>query len=164
MPRTRRLDLAGLTQHVIQRGNDRQPCFFREIDYIRYLQDLRDSAFSCECSIHAYVLMTNHVHLLVTPRQPGALALDIQPDRSELTGLDTLGDEFAIAPMAFVRAAGQRHEHRMWRHQRIVPSPCVGGVAGPAVVIGVIGHCGADRIQFDVTLAGQEVALAVYQA
>jgi putative transposase len=78
MPRTRRLDLAGLTQHVIQRGNDRQPCFFREIDYIRYLQDLRDSAFSCECSIHAYVLMTNHVHLLVTPRQPGALARMMQ--------------------------------------------------------------------------------------
>lgn len=37
MPRMKRLDLPGVAQHVIQRGNDRQACFFREVDYIRYL-------------------------------------------------------------------------------------------------------------------------------
>lgn len=78
MPRTRRLDLAGVAQHVTQRGNDRQPCFFREADYVRYLQDLREAAFRCECRVHAYVLMTNHVHLLVTPTAAGALSRMMQ--------------------------------------------------------------------------------------
>ena len=41
MPRSHRLDLPGVAQHVIQRGNDRRPCCFAPIDYIRYLQDLR---------------------------------------------------------------------------------------------------------------------------
>ena len=44
MPRARRFDLVGLAQHVTQRGNDRQPCFFREMDYVRYLRDLRGAA------------------------------------------------------------------------------------------------------------------------
>jgi putative transposase len=78
MPRTRRLDLAGMTQHVIQRGNDRLPCFFRDIDHVRYLQDLRDAASQNSCRIHAYVLMTNHVHLLVTPDHAGAVARMMQ--------------------------------------------------------------------------------------
>lgn len=78
MPRMRRLDLAGVAQHVVQRGNDRQPCFFRETDYLRYLQDLREAALRYECRVHAYVLMTNHVHLLVTPGQPGAASAMMQ--------------------------------------------------------------------------------------
>lgn len=78
MPRMRRLDLPGVAQHVIQRGNDRKPCFFRELDYIRYLQDLRDAALKCNCAVHAYVLMTNHVHLLVTPASSGAVSRMMQ--------------------------------------------------------------------------------------
>ncbi len=68
MARKPRIDLAGVAQHVIQRGNDRQPCFFRAIDYQRYLQDLREITLARDCHVHAYVLMTNHVHLLMTPR------------------------------------------------------------------------------------------------
>ena len=78
MPRTRRLNLAGLAQHVTQGGNEKQPCFFREVDYVRYLKDLREAAIKCECRVHAYVLMTNHVHLLVTPTAAGALSRMIQ--------------------------------------------------------------------------------------
>lgn len=74
MPRAKRLDLHGVAQHVIQRGNDRQPCFHRDIDYIRYLQDLRDATLKHDCHVHAYVLMTNHVHLLVTPSASGAVS------------------------------------------------------------------------------------------
>ncbi len=74
MPRRPRLDLPGIAQHLVQRGNDRQPCFFADIDRQRYLQDLRALASSLDCQVHAYVLMTNHVHLLVTPGRPGALA------------------------------------------------------------------------------------------
>ena len=51
MPRTKRLDLAGVAQHVIQRGNDRQACFYGEADYTRYLQDLRDAASASGCRV-----------------------------------------------------------------------------------------------------------------
>ena len=67
MPRKARFNLLGVPQHVIQRGNNRESCFFSETDYIRYLQDLQTAADKHQCHIHAYVLMTNHVHLLVTP-------------------------------------------------------------------------------------------------
>lgn len=78
MPRTKRLDIADVTQHVVQRGNDRQACFYREADYVRYLQDLREAALKQRCAIHAYVLMTNHVHLLVTPAALGAVGRMMQ--------------------------------------------------------------------------------------
>ena len=67
MPRKPRFTLPGIPQHVIQRGNNREPCFLAETDYRRYLDDLKTSADKFLCRIHAYVLMTNHVHLLVTP-------------------------------------------------------------------------------------------------
>ena len=67
MPRKPRFNLVGIPQHVIQRGNNREPCFYAEEDYRRYLADLRESAIKFDCRIHAYVLMTNHVHMLVTP-------------------------------------------------------------------------------------------------
>ncbi len=54
--------------HVVQRGNNRKPCFVRRRDYSIYLAALLDSATRYHVDIHAYVLMTNHVHLLVTPR------------------------------------------------------------------------------------------------
>jgi putative transposase len=67
MARKPRFNLTGIPQHVIQRGNNREPCFFAENDYCRYLDYLEEAARNNHCSIHAYVLMTNHVHLLVTP-------------------------------------------------------------------------------------------------
>lgn len=78
MPRTKRLDLPAVTQHIVQRGNDRRACFFRPEDYTRYLQDLRAAACKFECRVHAYVLMTNHVHLLVTPSAAGAVSRMMQ--------------------------------------------------------------------------------------
>ena len=78
MPRPTRIDLPGIPQHVIQRGNDRQPCFFADTDYLRYRADLRELALREGCAVHAYVLMTNHVHLLVTPAAPGAVARVMQ--------------------------------------------------------------------------------------
>jgi putative transposase len=78
MPRSPRVDLPGIAQHVIQRGNDRRPCFFVEIDYIRYLQDLREIARREGCTVHAYVLMTNHVHLLMTPGAAGRIGRTMQ--------------------------------------------------------------------------------------
>jgi putative transposase len=54
--------------HIIQRGNNRQACFYADGDYQSYLGWLEKYAKESMCAIHAYVLMTNHVHLLLTPR------------------------------------------------------------------------------------------------
>lgn len=67
MARKPRFALPGVPQHIIQRGNNREPCFFAEADYRRYLDDLGNALARNNCRLHAYVLMTNHVHLLVTP-------------------------------------------------------------------------------------------------
>lgn len=78
MPRQPRPDLAGIAQHVVQRGIDRQACFFSEEDYRCYLTGLRQAASRYACRVHAYVLMTNHVHLLVTPESVGAVSRMMQ--------------------------------------------------------------------------------------
>lgn len=67
MPRLPRLNLAGVPQHVVQRGNNRQVTFFIEQDYVVYLDKLNDYAKKYQVDVHAYVLMTNHVHILMTP-------------------------------------------------------------------------------------------------
>lgn len=67
MARKARFNLPGVPQHIVQRGNNREPCFFAEGDYQRYLHDLHEAAKRNNVAIHAYVLMTNHVHLLATP-------------------------------------------------------------------------------------------------
>ena len=67
MARKPRFNLPGVPQHVIQRGNNREPCFYGDGDYHRYLDDLREATDRNDCRLHAYVLMTNHVHLLMTP-------------------------------------------------------------------------------------------------
>ena len=67
MPRKPRFNIVGLPQYVIQRGNNREPCFFSEHDYRCYLEALEDVVVKYDCRIHAYVLMTNHVHMLITP-------------------------------------------------------------------------------------------------
>jgi len=74
----KRLDLPGVAQHVAQRGNNRQACFFHEVDYIRYLQELLEASMRHGCQVHAYVLMTNHVHLLVTPGSTGGVSKMLQ--------------------------------------------------------------------------------------
>ena len=78
MARLPRLDAPGIPQHVVVRGVDRQPCFFADGDYVAYLNDLRLAAALCACSIHAYVLMTNHVHLLTTGRALGSVSRMMQ--------------------------------------------------------------------------------------
>ncbi len=67
MPRRPRIIIPGVPLHVIQRGNNRQPCFYADEDYHLYLEWLQKDSRDAGCSIHAYVLMTNHVHLLLTP-------------------------------------------------------------------------------------------------
>ena len=73
MPRLPRLDLPSIPQHIVQRGNNRLPCFLDDEDRARYRQLLREALLATGCQLHAYVLMDNHVHLLATPPETGAL-------------------------------------------------------------------------------------------
>lgn len=78
MARLPRLTLAGYPHHVIQRGNNRQPIFVSAADYQYLLQLLEENAKRFAVDIHAYVLMTNHFHLLATPQTDKALPLLMQ--------------------------------------------------------------------------------------
>lgn len=69
MPRRARLAIAGIPWHIIQRGNNRSACFFHRDDYQYYLRTLAAQSRKFECAVHAYVLMTNHIHLLLTPSE-----------------------------------------------------------------------------------------------
>jgi len=68
MPRRARLAIAGIPWHIIQRGNNRSACFYTDEDYLYYLDHLKQQGDKFGCAIHAYCLMTNHVHLLITPK------------------------------------------------------------------------------------------------
>jgi putative transposase len=67
MARQPRAVAPNIPLHITQRGNNRLRCFFGESDYHAYLDFLKQAALRAECEVHAYVLMSNHVHLLVTP-------------------------------------------------------------------------------------------------
>jgi putative transposase len=70
MPRRARLTYAGCALHLIQRGNNRGACFFDEADYRLYRELAAEAAHDHGVAVHAYVLMTTHVHLLVTSPDP----------------------------------------------------------------------------------------------
>jgi putative transposase len=74
MPRLPRFDIADVPQHVLQRGRGGDTCFFSPDDYQCYLTQVLHASRRWQCAVHAYVLMPDHVHLLVTPSRLGALA------------------------------------------------------------------------------------------
>ena len=115
MPRLPRIDVAGIAQHIVQRGNNRLPCFLAEGDYIRYRDDLRELALKFECSVHAYLLMTNPVHLLMTPAHEGLIVRVMQG----------LGRRFVRARLTEVRINAKR------------PKPCLSGCCSGDVKSGV---------------------------
>jgi putative transposase len=78
MARQPRLSLPSYPHHVIQRGNNRQPIFFEPKDYEVFLDCLRAAKQKCHARLYAYVLMTNHIHLLVEPEREGDLGRFMQ--------------------------------------------------------------------------------------
>jgi putative transposase len=78
MARLPRLYMEGCPQHIIQRGNNRQVCFFADEDYAFYLDKLHKASEKYKVAIHAFVLMTNHVHLLATPSDETSISLMMQ--------------------------------------------------------------------------------------
>lgn len=67
MPRQARLVIPHAPHHVIQRGHNRQVVFAEDDDYLFYLKTLQEWKTQFDCKVHAYCLMTNHVHLVVDP-------------------------------------------------------------------------------------------------
>jgi putative transposase len=67
MPSRPRIILANVPLHITQRGVDRRPTFLADEDFTYYRWALREARIETRCAVHAYVLMSNHVHLLVTP-------------------------------------------------------------------------------------------------
>lgn len=78
MARLPRFTLIDQPQHVIIRGNNRSEIFCSAEDYYFYLDKLKASTDKHNCSVHAYVLMTNHVHLLITPHAEDSIPKTIQ--------------------------------------------------------------------------------------
>ena len=77
MPRAARLVVVGCPHHVVQRGNNRQEVFFVDDDRRCYLELLGQQAERFGLAVQAYCLMTNHLHLIVTPRSADSLAKGI---------------------------------------------------------------------------------------
>ena len=78
MPRKPRHYLPNMPYHVVQRGNNRQPCFFCHDDYAFYMDVLLDALCCYNVHLHAFVLMTNHVHLLMTPSSADGISKVLQ--------------------------------------------------------------------------------------
>ena len=82
MPRRAQLSVPGIPWHIIQRGNNRTACFYADEDYRLYLDHLQALSSKFSCAVRAYVLMMNHVHLLLTP------------EKEESSTLSVIGKEF----------------------------------------------------------------------
>jgi putative transposase len=78
MARRRRISHAGIPQHLIQRGNNRQVCFTDEQDMITFGQWLCEYSEEYGVAVHSWVFMTNHIHLLATPTGPNSVGLMMQ--------------------------------------------------------------------------------------
>lgn len=78
MARLPRYVVPGQPQHVIQRGNNRSALFIAPEDYLYFHECLADACRRYACEVHAYVLMTNHVHLVLTPHTPTGISKAMQ--------------------------------------------------------------------------------------
>jgi putative transposase len=74
MPRRARMYIPGLPYHVVQRGNNREACFIEPENYQYYLELWQEISRCYGLSVHAYCLMTNHIHLLATPSRATSLS------------------------------------------------------------------------------------------
>ena len=74
MTRRARLSLSGIHWHIFQRGNNCSACFYAEEDYLLYLDTIKEQSLKFGRKVHAYVLMTNHIHLLITPEKKDSAA------------------------------------------------------------------------------------------
>ena len=97
MARLPRVAPIGISQHVIQRGNNRQVCFCCDEDFIAYAGWLREYAAQYQVQVHAWVFMTNHVHLLLTPLADQAISKMMQA-LGRMYGINRTPINWAVHP------------------------------------------------------------------
>ncbi len=78
MPRRKRTYLPGYPYHIVQRGNNREACFFESENFQFYLELWKECCKRYGVGVHAYCLMTNHIHFLVTPDRPDSISRTMQ--------------------------------------------------------------------------------------
>ena len=94
MARYARVVVPGAPHHVTQRGNRRQQTFFRDADYLAYLQIAAEAFAEAGVEVWAYCLMPNHVHLIAAPSQPEALARAVGTTHLRYTRLINLRERW----------------------------------------------------------------------
>lgn len=116
MPKRPRIRLDGVPLHIVRRGHNRGPCFFPEEDYGSYLHWPGEALGETECAQHVYVLMTNHVHLLLTPTKAQAVPkLLIFLGRTVVPGTPREGFAIGLAKIrsrASFRSPSRRRDRR----------------------------------------------------
>jgi putative transposase len=130
MARPLRLAVPGIAHHVIQRGHDRRPAFFHDDDRRFYLALLYETARCHGLAVHAYVLMTNHVHLLATPDTKDALAETVQAiGRKYVQYINTLHERTGtLWEGRYKSSLVQRDEHLAACHAYIELNPVRAGM------------------------------------
>jgi REP-associated tyrosine transposase len=78
MPRKPRFYLPDIPVHVVQRGHSREPVFFEDCNYKAYLHWFLEAVERYNCDVHAFVLMTNHIHFLMTPKNKDSISRVMQ--------------------------------------------------------------------------------------
>jgi putative transposase len=81
MPRKARFFIDEVPVHVVQRGHCREPVFFEAQDYATYMHWVHEASKRYEVKLHSFCLMTNHVHLLLTP-----VLADHRQQKAKLSG------------------------------------------------------------------------------
>jgi len=74
MPRRARMYIPNLPYHIVQRGNNREVCFIEPENYLFYLELWQTLSKRYGVAVHAYCLMTNHIHFLVTPEKEDSIS------------------------------------------------------------------------------------------
>jgi len=101
MPRKGRFYLPNISAHLMQRGHNWEPVFFATQDYLEYRKILKRVADACHCAIHAYVLMTNHIHLLLTPATGDAISRLFQECGRQYVGYINHTSPFKVAQLLY---------------------------------------------------------------
>ncbi|QJR15812.1 transposase [Usitatibacter palustris] len=153
MPRTARPVASGIPLHIVHRGHNRVACFRAPDEYSAYLALLGKAASLSQCRVHAYVLMTNHVHLLVTPSDAGSAAALMK----------TVAQRFAQASNARYKRTGALWEGRFYSGLVLRDSQflaCHRYIELNPVRAGMVGHPAAyEWSSYRINAEGQQSSL-----
>lgn len=133
MPRPNRLFMPGQTHHVLQRGNNRQAVFFDDEGRRLFRRWLGEAAAAEGCAVHAYVLMTNHFHLLLTAGGAGSIPRLMQSLGRRYVGLvnRTQGRTGTLWEGRYKSAILDSETYVLACHRYIEANPLRAGMARP---------------------------------